>query len=152
MLLFRHTQKLLLLFVLGLGLALMVTAAFPSKWVLFFLRSKENMSAAHFIAYLTLGFTSTLLLKFQQSFFSWRIQNIHAVLIIFVCCLSLGLATEGIQFFTPDRIPDSQDLLLDLYGTLLGLALYSGVRCRKMWKNSKGESNSIPLLHFPPYK
>ncbi|MEO1051263.1 MAG: VanZ family protein [Bacteroidota bacterium] len=48
----------------------------------------------------------------------------HALLICILCSALFGIITEVAQYYIPSRSPDFNDLLADLLGTIVGIAMF----------------------------
>ena len=47
--------------------------------------------------------------------------------------IKISIIIEGIQFFMPDRTPDTADVLVGLSGVMSGLKKLSGISSRKLF-------------------
>lgn len=123
----ERNKRVLLFLSLFLWTALLFILALQPKALVFLLLKKAAaFKTAHLAAYAVLAYLAcywihTLWPSWKRStFFSLGVSLFGGFALAFLC----GAATEFVQIFSADRIPDIKDLKLDLLGASYGLGFF----------------------------
>lgn len=115
----RKTQFLLL--TAGFISSLFFLALVPETICLKVINSRSMFTVFHLAAYFALGALLCLCLRFQKTVASLRMTDFNVVwLSVFVAAIAGG-ATEWIQIFSLDRVPDWFDFYCDMIGAGIGI-------------------------------
>ncbi len=110
---------------IGMMAAILVAASLPGR-LLPFLRYHNLDKICHALAYAALA--ASCLFAFQPLA---KKHPVLASLLVISICLGYGFAEEAYQSLIPRRVTDSRDIMADLLGATMVVAVRQLSRCKK---------------------
>jgi len=75
---------------------------------------------AHVISYAIFAYLMSFYLRFGRRVASYRMTDFKIFALVIAACLMWGGATEWLQHYIPERVPDLLDVLWDSIGATAG--------------------------------